>query len=95
MLRRTRERGAEAWEEQVEWTCYSVFEFDLGAPHGVPGLRIVVPPCPHEGRLVWPCTANRDASRLERMLLAEIVRAHRLFRLESRVRKYSECRIVA
>ena len=35
------------WEGQVEWTCVSIFEFDKGAPPGVPGLHIVVPPCLH------------------------------------------------
>ena len=35
------------WEGQVEWTCISIFEFDKGAPPGVPGLHIVVPPCLH------------------------------------------------
>ena len=47
------------------------------------------------GRLVWLCTANRDASLLQRRQWHKIVWTQERLRRERRVRKYSECRIVA
>lgn len=47
------------------------------------------------GRLVWLCTANRDASLSQRRQWHKIAWTQERLRRERRVRKYSECRIVA